>query len=64
MAPSRDINNPNAFIFYRYHPSLAAAAVFMALFALTTTLHLYQMVRKQAWFLTPFIVGGVCKQDL
>lgn len=36
----------------------------MALFALTTTLNLYQMVRKQAWFLTPFIVGGVCKQDL
>ncbi|KAF3030345.1 hypothetical protein E8E12_001182, partial [Didymella heteroderae] len=59
MAPSRDINDPNAFVFYRYHPSLAAAVLFTILFALMTALHFCQMVRKRAWFLAPFVVGGL-----
>lgn len=47
--------------YYPYSPSLAAAAIFAALFALTTLFHLYQMVRTRTWFFTAFIIGGLCK---
>lgn len=60
MAPSRDINDPNTFVFYRYHPSLLAAVIFV-LFGLTPAVHVYQMYRKRAWFLVPFIIGGLRK---
>lgn len=54
-----DNNNGGSFVLYRYHPSLAAAAVFVILFALTTGLHIFQTVRKRSWFMTPFIIGGL-----
>ncbi|KAL4812459.1 RTA1 like protein [Aspergillus spinulosporus] len=44
---------------YEYRPSLVAAAIFAALFFVTTAVHLYQRVKSRARFLTPFIVGGV-----
>jgi hypothetical protein len=59
MAVSHDINDPNAFILYRYHPSLAGAAIFTVLFALSTLLHVYQSFRKRAYFMIPFIIGGL-----
>lgn len=59
MAGGKDGDDPNAFVLYRYEPSLIAAAIFVVLFGLTTTLHVYQMIRKRAWFLTPFVVGGL-----
>lgn len=54
-----DHNDTDSFILYRYHPSLAAAAVFVVLFALTTGLHIFQTIRKRSWFMTPFIIGGL-----
>lgn len=54
-----DINDPNAFVLYRYHPSLVAAAIFVTLFGITTLLHMYQSFRKRAWFMIPFIIGGL-----
>jgi len=47
------------FNFYEYDPSLAAAVLFAVLFAISTALHLFQSIRKRAWFMTPFIIGGL-----
>ncbi|KAL4903756.1 hypothetical protein BDW74DRAFT_168652 [Aspergillus multicolor] len=44
---------------YEYQPNLVAAAIFAALFLVTTLVHLYQRVKSHAKFLNPFIVGGV-----
>jgi hypothetical protein len=49
----------NSFVFYRYHPSLVAAAIFVVLFALTTGFHVFQILKKRSWFMTPFIIGGL-----
>lgn len=54
-----DYNDAGSFVLYRYHPSLAAAAVFVVLFALTTGFHMFQMFRKRSWFMIPFIIGGL-----
>jgi hypothetical protein len=54
-----DHNDAGSFVLYRYHPSLAAAAVFVVLFALTTGFHMFQMFRKRSWFMIPFIIGGL-----
>ncbi|KAJ4341794.1 hypothetical protein N0V87_001457 [Didymella glomerata] len=54
-----DHSDADSFVLYRYHPSLAAAAIFVVLFALTTGLHIFQTIRKRSWFMTPFIIGGL-----
>lgn len=54
-----DHTDSDGFVLYRYQPSLAAAAVFVVLFALTTGLHIFQTIRKRSWFMTPFIIGGL-----
>lgn len=46
-------------ILYHYQPSLVAAIIFTTLFSVTTMIHLFQAIRKRAWFLTPFIIGGI-----
>ncbi len=46
---------------YLYHPSVAAAEVTTVLFALITSLHLFQLIRTRAWFMIPFFFGGTCK---
>lgn len=48
------------FEYYRYDPSLAAAAIFVALFLLVTGLHLYQLLRTRTWYFIPFVIGGCC----
>ena len=48
------------FELYKYTPSLAAAVLFIVLFALTTSLHSYQMFRTRTWFYIPFLLGGLC----
>lgn len=53
------LDDPNAFVLYRYHPSLVAAIIFIALFAITTIIHIVQAVRSRARFLIPFIIGGI-----
>ncbi|KAF2869819.1 RTA1 like protein-domain-containing protein [Massariosphaeria phaeospora] len=55
MAKGRE---EKSFQLYRYDPSIAAAGIFVALFGISTLLHMYQQIRKRAWFLTPFIIGG------
>jgi hypothetical protein len=36
MAGNNDINDPNSFVLYRFHPSIAAAIIFIILFGITT----------------------------
>ncbi|CAI7592830.1 unnamed protein product [Penicillium glandicola] len=44
---------------YDYIPSIPAAAVFIALFGITTILHCWQMFRGRSWFFIAFICGGI-----
>lgn len=59
--PHPDINDPNRFVLYRYNPSLEAAIVFCVAFALTTLLHIFQIIKKRTWYFIPLAVGGACK---
>ncbi|KAK6209284.1 hypothetical protein LQW54_006388 [Pestalotiopsis sp. IQ-011] len=56
MFESRDISS---FRYYYCDPSLAAAVVFVSLFAITTILHLVQLIRKRTWYFIPFVIGGI-----
>ena len=49
------------FKFFHYDPSLAAAVVFTVLFLATTGVHGYQMLKRRAWLLIPFFIGGCCE---
>jgi len=49
------------FKLYHYTPSLAAAVIFIALFAGTTLLHTFQLIKKRTWYFIPFLIGGFCK---
>ncbi|KAM7188456.1 RTA1 like domain containing protein [Naviculisporaceae sp. PSN 640] len=49
------------FFLYQYEPSVAAAALFIGLFAITRALHFYQMIRTRTWFFIPFVCGGICE---
>lgn len=56
------------FKLYRYTPSVAAAAIFIALFIITTVFHLWQLIKSRSWYFIAFVLGGICKyltkQDL
>ncbi|OJD31751.1 rta-like protein [Diplodia corticola] len=41
-----------------YKPSLPAGAIFTALFAISTVLHAWQLIRTRTWYFTPFVIGG------
>ncbi|KAI9714186.1 MAG: hypothetical protein M1828_001201 [Chrysothrix sp. TS-e1954] len=43
---------------YQYDPSKVAAIIFLALFLLTTMVHMAQMIRGRHWFFIPFLIGG------
>jgi hypothetical protein len=45
---------------YKYIPSALAAILFAVLFALTTSLHAFQLVRWKTWYFIPFLIGGLC----
>ncbi|WQF89968.1 Putative RTA-like protein [Colletotrichum destructivum] len=45
--------------YYKYHPSTALAAVTTALFALSSALHLFQLLRKRTWYFIPFFCGCI-----
>jgi hypothetical protein len=49
------------YILYHYDPSFAAAVAFIAVFSLSTLLHIWQSVRRRTWYFVPFVVGGLCK---
>ncbi|KAF2120651.1 RTA1 like protein-domain-containing protein [Lophiotrema nucula] len=59
MAGGQDNNGSGRYVFYHYHPSLPAAAVFVVLFGISTLLHIWQSFSKRAWFMIPFIIGGL-----
>ncbi|KAH6719353.1 RTA-like protein [Leptodontidium sp. MPI-SDFR-AT-0119] len=46
------------FEFYHYDPTMVGAVIFIILFFTTTTLHSYQLLRTQVWFMIPFVIGG------
>lgn len=47
------------YVFYRYIISVPAAATFVALFALSTVYHCYQLFRTRRWTMIPLIIGGL-----
>ncbi|OLN81855.1 Protein RTA1-like protein 8, partial [Colletotrichum chlorophyti] len=47
--------------FYRFEPSTAAAVFFCVVFVLTTALHVVQLVRTKTWYMTAFVIGGLCE---
>jgi 4-hydroxybenzoate polyprenyltransferase len=53
------IDDPKAFVLYRYHPSKAAAVLFAVLFSFSTILHTYQLIRKRTWYFLPLVIGGL-----
>ncbi|KAL2126590.1 hypothetical protein VTI74DRAFT_576 [Chaetomium olivicolor] len=53
------LDDPNAWVPYRYYPSVIAGATFIALFVLVTICHCALLGVRRTWFFTPFIVGGV-----
>jgi hypothetical protein len=55
------LNDPNAWVPYRYQPNLAAAAALTTLFGLATLAHCVLLVRRKTYYFTPFIIGGICK---
>lgn len=55
------LDDPNAWVPYRYHPSRIAAIVFAVLFAITTAFHIFQLIRRRTWYFIPLVVGGLCK---
>lgn len=57
-ATGNDVLN---FKYYYYEPSMSAAIIFVVLFAFSTSLHFYQMLRTRTWFMIPFVIGGICK---
>lgn len=52
------------FQYYYYSPSMPAAIIFVALFAITTALHLVQMFTTRTWFMIPFVIGGICESTV
>jgi hypothetical protein len=48
------------YILYHYNPSKVAAILFIALFGISTILHIFQLSRKRTWYFIPFVIGGIC----
>ena len=48
------------FKLYRYIPSLPAAAVSVAVFAVLTAAHLWRLLRARAYYFSVFALGGLC----
>jgi hypothetical protein len=45
--------------FYRFEPSLAGNVIFVALFGLSSLLHVLQMYKTRTWYLTALIIGAL-----
>ncbi|KAF2003216.1 RTA1-domain-containing protein [Amniculicola lignicola CBS 123094] len=45
--------------FYKYEPNIPAAVIFAVCFAVASGYHIWLMAKKRAWFLIPFIIGGI-----
>ncbi|TKX22558.1 RTA1-like protein 5 [Elsinoe australis] len=53
------LNDPNAWVPYRYVPAKTPAIIFVVAFGLTTALHICQMVKNRTWYFAPLIIGGL-----
>lgn len=49
------------FELYRYTPSLPAAIIATAVFAILTALHTWRMFRSRAFYFIAFTIGGLCE---
>ncbi|KAI1098456.1 RTA1 like protein [Jackrogersella minutella] len=47
----------STFVFYRYKPSMVAAIIFIACFAISALIHTGVLIRKRTWYFIPFVVG-------
>ena len=54
-----DSNTTQEWVAYHYNPSLAAAAIFCGLFALSSALHFYQLIRTRAFYMIPLLIGAL-----
>lgn len=53
-------SSPNSdFRYFHYDPSLAAAVIFVILFAVSTVWHILQLFRTRTWIMVPFVIGGI-----
>jgi len=52
------------FQLYHYDPSLPAAVVAVAVFAILTALHILKILRHRSLYFTPFVVGGLCTSPI
>lgn len=50
--------------YYDYEPSVAAAGIFVAIFAILGVIHFYQTIRTRTWFCIPFGLGALRKYNL
>lgn len=55
------LDDPNAWVPYRYHPSNIAAIILVVAFTLTTLLHIFQLCRRKTWYFIPLVIGGLRK---
>lgn len=55
------LDDPTAWVPYRYYPILGLGAAFAVLFGLTTLVHCVLLGVRRTWYFTPFIVGGCCE---
>jgi hypothetical protein len=47
------------YLLYHYHPSLAAAVIFIVLFAISSVGHIFQLFTRKTWYFIPFVIGGL-----
>jgi hypothetical protein len=47
--------------YYKYVPSVAAAGIFVALFAALAGFHLFRTLKTRTWFCIPLVLGAVCE---
>ncbi|KAJ3464881.1 hypothetical protein MRS44_009667 [Fusarium solani] len=60
MAAECDPNYRHAeWSFYRFEPSTAAAIIFIMLFTVTTSIHIFQMIKTKTWYMIAFCLGGI-----
>jgi hypothetical protein len=58
------LDDPTAWVPYRYYPSNVAAIIFVIAFAVTSLLHVFQLFKKKTWYFIPLIIGGFCTSHI
>ncbi|KAI4671000.1 uncharacterized protein J4E88_009395 [Alternaria novae-zelandiae] len=53
------LDDPTAYVLYRYIPNRIAAIIFVVAFGLTTFLHIFQFIRRKTWYFAPLVIGGL-----